>query len=228
MNGLLLIDKPKGWTSFDVVAKVRGSIRAYNKSQNILTKTKVGHTGTLDPLATGLLVLAIGSYTKKVPELTKQDKTYRVDITLGARSTTDDAEGEITVVSAQQPTEQELSDALKSFVGTLQQVPPQFSAIKVGGKRAYVTARQGKTIQLEPRTVHIYQITQLSYDYPVVQCTVHVGSGTYIRSLARDLGDLLGTGAYVSELRRTTVGDYSVQNALLIEQFDPNTVQLLA
>ncbi len=228
LHGLLLIDKPKGWTSFDVVAKVRGAIRAYNKSHDIAQRTKVGHTGTLDPLATGLLVLAIGSYTKKVPELTKQDKSYTVAVTLGYTSTTDDAEGDLTHVSSSRPTEQQVGDALQSFVGTIQQLPPQFSAIKVDGKRAYAAARQGKTVDLKPRTVQIYSITAVAYAYPVVHCTVSVGSGTYIRSLARDVGNILGTGAYVSDLRRITVGPYSIENAQQVADFDPNTVQLLA
>lgn len=231
VNGLLLIDKPKGWTSFDVVAKVRGVLRAEQKrllaAGELLGthgKPKVGHTGTLDPLATGLLVLVIGSYTKKVPELTKQNKSYEVEVYLGATSTTDDAEGEKTAVSTRQPSEQEVRDALTSFIGESQQLPPRFSAIKVGGVKAYDAARKGKALELKPRTVHIYDIANLTYAYPYVTFTAKVGSGTYIRSLARDVGDKLGTGAYVQELRRTEVGTYHIRDAISPEDITPDII----
>ncbi len=217
MDGLLLVDKPKGWTSFDVVAKVRGLIRAESKRQGLERKIKVGHTGTLDPLAMGLLVLAIGSYTKKVPELTKQDKTYEAEMVLGHTSTTDDAEGQITEVSNRQPTLEELTEVLGTFIGTIDQVPPQFSAIKVGGVKSYDAARRGETVEYKPRTVTIHTMSDVAYEYPHVRFTVGVGSGTYIRSLARDVGERLGTGAYLSELRRTTVGSFNIQNAVSME-----------
>jgi tRNA pseudouridine55 synthase len=223
-DGLLLVDKPKGWTSFDVVAKVRGLLRAYQKEQGLPGKIKVGHTGTLDPLATGLLVLAIGAYTKKVPELTKQDKTYQTDILLGATSTTDDDEGEKVFVSDQQPSLQEVQKALDSFVGDQMQMPPKFSAIKVGGVRAYDAARKGRDIELSARPVHIYSISEVIYEYPKLSLKVSVGSGTYIRSLARDVGEALGVGGYVKELRRTEVGTYSLAQAV---QMDGLTIDKL-
>ncbi|NBU34096.1 tRNA pseudouridine(55) synthase TruB [bacterium] len=212
MNGLLLIDKPKGWTSFDVVAKVRGVIAAYTRA-NQLPRLKVGHTGTLDPMATGLLVLAIGNYTKKIATLTKHDKTYIAKITLGKTSNTDDVEGELIDVSGIEPSNDAVFEALQSFVGDSMQVPPQFSAIKIGGVRSYKAARAGEQVALQPRPVKIYAITDVVYKYPTVSCMVSVGSGTYIRSIARDLGQKLGTGAYLSDLRRTTVGGFSVNAA---------------
>lgn len=213
MQGLLLVNKPLKWTSFDVVAKVRGVVSAHARA-NGLPRVKVGHTGTLDPMATGLLVLAIGSYTKKISSLTKQDKTYEATITLGSTSPTDDVEGELTKYNDLVPTQQEVEKALLTFVGKISQVPPNFSAIKVGGIRSYNAARKGKTLKLEPREVNIYSINDIAYAYPNVSCVLHVGSGTYIRSIARDLGQKLGTGAYLSALKRTSVGGYSLKNAV--------------
>lgn len=225
MDGLLLIDKPKGWTSFDVVAKVRGIISAERRRQGILGRIKVGHTGTLDPLATGLLVLAVGSYTKRVPELTKKDKSYDAVMTLGATSTTDDVEGELTEVGSHQPSLKEIEGVLDSFVGSIDQIPPQFSAIKIGGVRSYNAARAGKTVKFEPRQVRIHSITDIKYDYPLVYFTSHVGSGTYIRSLARDVGEKLGTGAYLSDLRRTSVGDFNISNAITMEYLTTEIIE---
>lgn len=224
MDGLLLVDKPKGWTSFDVVAKVRSILRASAKAQGAPTKIKVGHTGTLDPLATGLLVLAVGKYTKKVPELTKQDKIYEASVKLGQNSSTDDAEGAKSDVSEHIPSAAEVNQAINTFIGQISQVPPQFSAIKVAGIRSYKTARAGNETVLEPRTVTIYSISDIKYEYPYVNFTAHVGSGTYIRSLARDLGQKLGTGAYLSSLRRTSVGEYTVESATSLENLDSATI----
>ncbi len=216
MNGLLLIDKPKGWTSFDVVAKVRGILRAELVSQGLPKKIKVGHTGTLDPLATGLLVLAIGNYTKKVPELTLHNKTYIASVTLGSISATDDAEGQLQPVSTVQPSFTDVQFALQSYIGEIEQVPPQFSAIKIGGIRSYKAARGGKVMKHEARRVTIYSISDIKYDYPTITFETIVGSGTYIRSLARDAGKKLGTGAYLSDLRRTTVGDFTISAAVSV------------
>ncbi|MFO0881902.1 MAG: tRNA pseudouridine(55) synthase TruB [Candidatus Saccharimonadales bacterium] len=210
IEGLLLVDKPAGVSSFGVVAKVRGVLRAHFGIKNI----KVGHTGTLDPAATGLLVLAIGTYTKRVPELLKQDKTYEVTMKLGETSTTGDKEGEITAVSNTQPTEQAVADALQAFTGQIMQTPPAFSAIKVNGQRAYNLARKGKEVVIEPRQVTIYKNELVSYEYPYVRFTSEVGSGTYIRSLVEDIGNMLETGAYMSNLRRTSIGDFSIENAV--------------
>lgn len=223
-DGLLLIDKPKGWTSFDVVAKVRGVLRAEAKKQGLQKKIKVGHTGTLDPMATGLLVLAVGAYTKKVPELTKQDKWYEAVVTLGGTTPTDDAEGEVTAVSSLVPDEARVVEVVQSYSGELLQVPPQFSAIKVGGVRSYAAARAGKEVALEARSVTVYAYKNIVYAYPLLSFAVHVGSGTYIRSLARDIGKELGTGGYLSELRRTEVGAFHVRAALRPENISSDEI----
>lgn len=206
---MLLIDKPAGWTSFDVVAKIRGQVKAATG----LKRPKVGHAGTLDPLATGLLIILVGDYCKKASEYSKLDKTYEVELKLGETSTTDDAEGEITPVNTRKPSEDEVLEAINSFVGAISQVPPIFSAIKVDGKRAYKLAREGKQPEMKARPVTIYAITEIHYDYPKISFTTEVSSGTYIRSLVRDLGEKLGTGAYMTNLRRTKVADFSIEDA---------------
>ncbi|HMT19247.1 MAG TPA: tRNA pseudouridine(55) synthase TruB [Candidatus Saccharibacteria bacterium] len=223
MNGILLVDKPKGWTSFDVVNYIRGMVARVEgkKPRNV----KVGHTGTLDPAATGLLVICVGKATKQVPLLIKQDKTYEVELTLGKTSTTQDQEGVITDVSTIQPPENEVQKVIASFVGTSQQVPPAFSALKVGGKRAYDLARAGKQVVLEPRTITIEWIKDVVYVYPTVRCTARVGSGTYIRALARDIGEQLGCGAYMSELRRTEIGTENVAQAYAVSSLTEELLQ---
>lgn len=214
IEGLLLIDKPAGVSSFGVVAKVRGVLRAHFGVKNI----KVGHTGTLDPAATGLLVLAIGGYTKRVPELIKQDKTYEVTMKLGETSTTGDKEGELTKISTRCPTNTQLVEVLERFSGKLMQTPPSYSALKVNGQRAYQLARKGKAVKLQPRPVTIYNNSLIGYDYPYVEFVSEVGSGTYIRSLVEDIGSVLETGAYMSDLRRTKVGQFDVVEALTLEE----------
>jgi tRNA pseudouridine55 synthase len=223
LNGLLLVDKPKGWTSFDVVAKVRGQV----KQATGIKRPKVGHTGTLDPLATGLLVLTIGTYCKRAQEFSKLDKVYEVEMTLGQVSTTDDAEGELTPGTTHQPTFSEIATMLQNFTGDLMQVPPQFSAIKIDGQRAYKMARAGQEVKIEPRPVKIYEITEVEYTYPVVKFTVHVSSGTYVRSLVRDVGEKLGTGAYMSELKRTEVGKFSIEKAITPESVDFSQIMVV-
>jgi len=223
MDGYILIDKPQGWTSFDVVAKVRGMARAANRQSmtdgtndghQLAKRVKVGHTGTLDPMATGLLVVLVGSYTKRATELTKLDKTYEVAMKLGETSTTGDQEGEVRAVSDNQPTLEQVNAALQKFTGQLMQTPPAFSAMKIDGKRAYELARAGKEVKLEARPVTIYTTQLDNYDYPYVRFTSRVGSGTYIRSLVEDLGTDLGVGAYMSDLRRTTVGPFNIDDAI--------------
>jgi len=215
MNGIILIDKPKGWTSFDVVAKIRGQL----KQETGIKKPKVGHTGTLDPLATGLLIIVTGTYCKRAQEFSKLDKVYDTEITLGVTSTTDDNEGVKTKTSEKKPDADEVNKVLNTFVGEQMQLPPAFSAIKVNGKRAYKLAREGKEVVLEPRSVMVYKISDVKYSYPTVNFTVEVSSGTYIRSLARDIGDKLGTGAYMSALERTEVGQYKLENSTSLEVF---------
>ena len=215
MDGILLIDKPKGWTSFDVVAKVRGRI----KRETGLKKPKVGHTGTLDPLATGLMVVVAGSYCKRASEFSKLDKTYELIMKLGQTSSTGDEEGIKTAISDQVPDEKALLAVLEAFQGEISQTPPIYSAIKVDGQRAYKLARAGKEVKLEPRRVHIYQISDTQYAYPTVSFTVRVSSGTYIRSLVEDIGKELVTGAYMSELRRTEVGLFKIEEATSVDSW---------
>jgi tRNA pseudouridine55 synthase len=223
MEGILLIDKPKGWTSFDVVNYVRRMVATVEgkKPKNC----KVGHTGTLDPLATGLLVVLVGkNYTRRAVELGKVDKTYEVVMKLGQTSTTADDEGEKTAVSDIEPTLEEVTAVLQKFTGDIMQTPPIFSAMKIGGKRAYLLAREGKEVKLEPRPAKIYETTLKKYDYPYVHFRAHVGSGTYIRSLVTDIGEFLQTGAYMSDLRRTQVGDFSLNNAVTVKLLTEETV----
>lgn len=217
VQGILLVDKPKGWTSFDVVNYVRKIVAQVEgkKPKNV----KVGHTGTLDPLATGLLVLLVGKeYTRRAQELSKHDKTYEVTIQLGETSTTADAEGKKTFVSDRVPSKDEVEAALQQFTGEIMQTPPVFSAMKINGQRAYKLAREGKPVELEPRPVTIYETTLNSYEYPFVRFTTKVSSGTYIRSLAEDLGKTLQTGAYMSDLRRTTIDMFRLDKALAPSQ----------
>lgn len=235
MEGLLLIDKPEGISSFGVVSKIRWLItqevkrihieRGYchEPTQPITVckcKVRVGHTGTLDPAATGLLILAIGKYTKRVPDLIKQDKVYQVTMRLGQTSDTGDKEGTITDVSDIQPTNIQINDALQQFTGDLMQTPPAFSAIKINGHRAYDLARQGKEVAMTARPVKIYSNRLTSYTYPNALFTSSVGSGTYIRSLVEDIGKQLGTGAYMSDLRRTKIGAFDINNATPLSGID--------
>ncbi len=226
MDGFLLVDKPAGWTSHDVVAKVRGLLRqaqspgeklSANSFQLSAGRPKVGHTGTLDPAATGLLILVLGSWCKRAGEFSRLDKVYEAEIRLGATSSTGDREGEIAEVNNSQPAESEVKKVLKSFIGEQAQTPPAYSAIKIGGQPAYKRARAGKTIKLEPRQVTIYDISTVEYAYPRLSFTVKVSRGTYIRSLAEDIGEKLGSGAYLAALRRTRVGDFDVSQAIKLE-----------
>lgn len=224
MNGLLLVDKPAGWTSFDVVNKIRRMAETSRDNTSKRKRFPVGHTGTLDPLATGLLVLLLGSYTKRATELTKLDKVYNVTMRLGVTSTTGDEEGEKSQRSNKQPKQGEINEALRRFVGPILQTPPAFSAIKVQGKRAYELARKGEKPELKPRPVHIYSLGFDDYAYPYVRFTAHVSSGTYIRTLVEDLGEELGVGAYMTALRRTRVGSFKIDDAMEIEGLNPETL----
>lgn len=214
MNGIYLIDKPADWTSFDVVAKIRGILK-----RETGRRIKVGHTGTLDPLATGLMVVVVGSYCKRASEFSKLDKTYVVTMKLGEISTTGDEEGEKKAASNKEPTAEEIELALTSFIGESMQTPPMYSAIKIGGKRAYKLAREGKEVVIEPRPILINSTVLNSYDYPFVQFTADVSSGTYIRSLVEDIGKTLETGAYMSGLRRTKVGQFDIKDATPVADF---------
>ena len=257
-NQIILIDKPAGISSFGVVAKVRNQLK-----NEFGHKVKVGHTGTLDPFATGLLILLSGKMTKKSNEFLKLDKVYEATLKLGYTSTTGDPEGEISEnifsehselfpmekasdspdfynisplknsasnaslknfseaenVVKMTPreyylrSEKTLSEILESFVGKITQTPPKFSAIKINGQRAYKLARQGKDFEIPSRQVEIYSIEILDYNYPELKIRVHCSSGTYIRTLAEDIGRKLGTGAYLTALRRTKIGNFNIQDA---------------
>lgn len=212
MQGILLADKPAGWTSFDVVNYVRRQVaQAEGKKPK---SVKVGHAGTLDPFATGLLIVLIGKdYTRRAAEFSKLDKTYEVTLRLGKVSSTGDPEGEITPANDKKPVLRDIETATKQFIGTIQQTPPAFSAIKVDGQRAYKLARAGKEVIMESRQVTINKVEVVKYDYPEVELVADVSSGTYIRSLVEDLGRGLGTGAYTKELRRTKIGQFIVNDA---------------
>jgi len=213
MDSLILVNKPKGMTSHDVVDVVR----------KITGERRVGHAGTLDPNATGLLIVGVGrEATKKLGDLTKNTKkTYEAEIILGANSTTDDSEGEITKQDDKRLSYEEIKKTLESFVGEQMQTPPAYSAIKLKGRKAYELARQGKTFELAPRKVIVYTLKLLDYNYPVLKIKCEVSSGTYIRALARDIGTELGTGAYLKELRRTKIGKYHIKDAVEINDIKP-------
>ena len=207
-NDVILIDKPAGITSFGVVARIRRVL-----SQQIGKRVKVGHTGTLDPFATGLMIIVTGQECKNAEKYAKLDKTYEATIRLGQASTTGDPEGDITDVSDIRPTAGEVTQVLQQFVGQITQQPPAFSAIKIGGQRAYKLARQGKKVAMPSRHVTIYNLELLEYTYPLVKIRTHVSSGTYIRSLAIDIGESLQTGAYCQQLRRTAIAGWRVDEA---------------
>jgi tRNA pseudouridine55 synthase len=216
-DSVLLIDKPSGMTSFGVVARVRRKL-----SQQLGKKAKVGHTGTLDPFATGLMIIVTGKECRNAGTYSKLDKVYEAGIRLGQTSSTGDPEGELTTVSDIVPTLDDVNEALSQFVGEIQQTPPIYSAIKINGQRAYKLARNGgtaETIEMPVRTVTIYSLELVDYTYPEIKIRVHVSSGTYIRTLAEDLGKVLGTGAYCYQLRRTKIADFSIDDAL---QLDPD------
>lgn len=208
LNDILLIDKPIGLTSFGVVARIR---RVLSKEAG--KKIKVGHSGTLDPFASGLMILLVGQACKRAADYSKLDKIYEATICLGKASTTGDTEGDITDISSRIPEQKEIIKVFKEFVGQVYQVPPIYSAIKINGERAYKLARKGQVIEIPKRLVNIYNLELVDYSYPYLKIVTHVSSGTYIRSLAEDIGHQLGVGAYCSQLRRTKVGEWSVGQA---------------
>jgi tRNA pseudouridine55 synthase len=214
-DGLLVLDKPAGLTSRAAVDHV---LRWFPR------RTRIGHTGTLDPLATGVLVLCLGVATRLAEYVQLMRKTYRTRLLLGARSNTDDADGTVTpVLGATAPETGMVMECVADFVGGISQVPPAFSAAKVTGQRAYDLARRGQEVTLRPRSVVVHQIDVLRYEYPCLELEVHCGKGTYIRSLARDLGERLGCGALVQALRRTRVGPFTAEEAIS-PQTDATTV----
>lgn len=239
-DGIILIDKPAGMTSFGVVARLRRVL-----SEQAGKKVKVGHTGTLDPFATGLMIIVTGKACKDAMRYTKLDKVYEATIRLGQISTTGDPEGEISAYDADEisskstvhrtdefargsgcsierfaaPSIMRVQAVLAQFTGEIKQRPPIFSAIKINGQRAYKLARDGREVEIPERTVQIYALELLSYNYPELKVRAHVSSGTYIRSLAVDIGVALGTGAYCQKLRRTRIADYDVAAAQQLRDF---------
>ena len=206
---IILVDKPAGISSFGIVAKIRRELK-----EEFGHKIKVGHTGTLDPFATGLLILLSGKMTKKSNEFLKLDKSYEAELKLGFVSSTGDPEGEIQQYSDNLcPKRKTVESVLRSFTGKITQTPPRFSAIKINGERAYKLARKGADFEIPSRKVEIYSIEILDYSYPTLKIRCHVSSGTYIRTLAEDIGKKLGTGAYLTALRRTKIGDYHIEDA---------------
>lgn len=209
MNGLLVIDKPAGMTSRDVVNRVQ---RVFPR------KTKIGHTGTLDPLATGVLVVCIGAATRLADYVQAMGKSYASRFRLGATSTSDDADGVVTETpNAVPPTQAQVDAALASFVGVIEQVPPAVSALKLGGVRAHELARRGLGPKLDARVVTIKAVRLVNYQWPFLDVEVDCGKGTYIRSIARDLGDVLGVGGMVQTLRRTRVGPFTAEQGIGLE-----------
>lgn len=212
---VLLIDKPLEWTSFDVVNKIRYSIKRKLK----LKKIKVGHAGTLDPLATGLLIICTGKFTKRIEEFQAQDKEYTGTFYLGATRPSYDKE---TEVDQEYPTDhitnEMIEEATQNFLGDIKQVPPVFSAVKVEGQRAYNKARKNQDIKLGSRNITISEFEIVKINLPDISFRVRCGKGTYIRSLAHDFGKSLNSGAYLSSLRRTRIGEFNVENAFSIEE----------
>ncbi|MEK7615330.1 MAG: tRNA pseudouridine(55) synthase TruB [Patescibacteria group bacterium] len=224
MSGFLLIDKPIGPTSHDIVDKIR----------RITGEKRVGHAGTLDPFASGLLIIGVGrEATREFPKLVGLDKTYEAVFVLGASSDTDDRMGTITP-RAPLPTSplagggghDAIADALKQFTGEISQIPPAYSAIKIGGKKMYEAAREGKPLEAKPRTVTIHSIKigpihaiEAGSSQTLLPLIIHCSTGTYIRAIARDLGQALGTGGYVQELRRTSIGPFTISESVSLEKF---------
>jgi len=214
--GILNVNKPAGLTSRAIVDRVERLIRP----------TRAGHAGTLDPLATGVLVICVGQATRLIRYVQQMPKTYHATFLLGRRSETDDIEGEVVALTDPPvPTREELDGALAQFIGGIQQIPPAHSAVKLAGKRAYKLARRGVSVEIAPRTVTIHSIVVRRYEYPELELDVVCGSGTYIRSLGRDLGAALGTAAVMCALERSAIGSFHIANAILPDDLDRDTLE---
>lgn len=212
MEGIFAVNKPLGMTSHDVVAIVR-------KKTGV---KRVGHGGTLDPLASGVLVIAVGrENTKRLNEFVKGEKEYIAEIKLGQTSTTDDEEGEKKIVNVENPPDlANIEETSKLFVGNIMQIPPIYSSVKLAGKPAHRRVRRGETVRLEPREVEIKNIEVLSYKYPLLKLKVTTGPGVYIRALARDIGEKLKTGGYLKSLTRTRVNNFKIEDTILLDNID--------
>ena len=214
---ILLIDKPLGWTSFDVVRKIKNLIR----TKYSLKKIKVGHAGTLDPLATGLLIVCTGKFTKRISELQGQEKIYTGDITLGGTTPSYDLETEIdTIFETKHITDELIKETTAQFTGEINQKPPIFSALKRGGERLYKKARRGEGYEIETRKVSVHSFDITTIEIPIISFEIKCSKGTYIRSIAYDFGIALNSGAHLSKLCRTAIGDYQLANALDVDSFE--------
>ncbi|MBQ3326077.1 tRNA pseudouridine(55) synthase TruB [Candidatus Saccharibacteria bacterium] len=225
---ILLVDKPTEMSSFAVVARIRRVLteqaraKAIKLGQTPPKRAKVGHAGTLDPFATGLLILLLGKSTKRASEFLKLDKSYEATIELGKVSTTGDVEGEITDYAdgnLEPPTLEEIQNTLAMFRGEIVQKVPAFSAVKINGERAYKLARAGKKVKMPERKIKIYDIKIINYKWPYLTISCDVSSGTYIRQLGIDIGEKLGVGGYLTALRRTRIGIYSIKDAKKLEDY---------
>jgi len=215
-SGFLFINKPPAWTSHDVVAHLR----------RVTGEKKIGHAGTLDPFATGLLIVGIGrEATRELDKYVKQDKEYIAELHFGAVSDTYDLTGKIKKSDARPPTEDEVKNILKKFIGSQDQIPPMYSAKKVKGKKLYELARQGKEILREPNKISIHEIKPINYHWPILKILIACSSGTYVRSLAHDIGQALGTGAYLEKLERTKIGKHKLINAIELDKINQKNWQ---
>lgn len=217
-DGILIIDKPQDFTSHDVVAKIR----------KIIGTKKVGHTGTLDPMATGVLVVCVGAATKLVEYFTSKDKVYEAKIKLGIKTDTADITGNIIETSnldcIKEMTEDQIKETIKTFIGKQKQVPPKYSSIKVNGMKLYEYARKGIEVKIEPRDIEIFDIKNISVENDEISYTVHCSKGTYIRSLCEDIATKLGTCGTMSYLRRIKTGEFSIENAITIEEIQEDKI----
>ena len=213
-NGVINLDKPAGMSS----------ARAVDRVKRLLPRgTKIGHAGTLDPFATGVLLLLVGKATRLCEKLMDQPKQYETIIKFGATTATDDPESPETAIPCEAVPIERVRRSLRQFVGSVQQRPPAFSAMKVAGRRAYDLARDGEAVALEPRTVNVYGIDLLDYAWPLLRLRIDCGRGTYVRAIGRDLGAALGVGGYLTQLRRTRVGDFRVEDAVPLERLTAHT-----
>lgn len=206
-DGFFIIDKPQGITSFGVIAWLR----------KIFGVRKIGHAGTLDPMATGILVVAVGKATKQLQHYVGLDKEYEAEMKFGWVSDTDDSSGKLEEHPCKSFSAEELKKILILFSGKIEQIPPQFSALKIDGQRAYKLARKGQRVELKPRSVHIYNLELLDFSWPFARIRVSCSTGTYIRALIRDIGSQIGCGAVMTALRRTRVGEYTLDQAVSID-----------
>jgi tRNA pseudouridine55 synthase len=217
MIGVINLDKPAGITSARAVSRVK----------RLLPRgTKIGHAGTLDPFATGVLLLLVGKATKSCEALMGEPKSYEGTMKLGATTATDDPEAEeVVIADVMRPELEAIRMAVAGFVGEIAQKPPNFSAMKIGGRRAYDLARKGKVFELAARKVRIDAIEIVEWEWPILKIRVDCGRGTYIRALARDLGEVLKTGAYLTELRRTRIGNFRIENSVTLETLNTEGVE---